>query len=103
MVRPGSKVMGERKGKGLRHTVRHEVSGHRGRILQDVGKYVLSSILVSLTQTYYLWDIASRLTVVNEDTEQLCVVSGHPLCSEGGEGLDKQVIRDTNWVVGTVQ
>ena len=44
MVRPGSEVMGERKGKGLRQTVRHEVSGNRGRIWPDVGKYVLSSI-----------------------------------------------------------
>ena len=28
---------------------------------------------------------------------------GHPLCSEGVEGLDKKVVRDTNWVVETVQ
>ena len=29
------------------------------------------------------------------------VVSGHPLCSEGGEGLDKVVTGDTHWAVGT--
>ena len=31
----------------------------------------------------------------------MCVVSGHPLCSEGGEGLDKVVTGDTHWAVGT--
>ena len=60
------------------------------RIVQHLGQFNPKLLLVGLT-------------VVNEDTEQLCVVSGHPLCPEGGEGLDKQVIRDTNWVVGTVQ